>query len=337
MARVGLHFPNRALVGGELDAILSLGCQDYLIFLPIEQAGYWAGVADDLKRRCPGARVHVRIERRGALDVGGDCDLLTMAAAAFGETATSYRCRNEPNLESPGVTPRGWGDYLSRLGAWLPTGIREKTFAPALSPCGDWLTWLQETAGALNALEAGHMPLAGLDAHAYGWPSQVSQVLAAYRQLWGGRLLLTETNPGAGNQFDEGRWRGDVGPVIDVAEGHGVEAVCFFIWYWDHPDTAWPMPSHLNIRDYPLVQAAIRAAALAAEKDGTTMPTSLREQYPTQFTEWEKAGGVENNFRAHLIGIGAIKPTKGDLLLLAGEARARVNQLEGALKALPLA
>lgn len=60
-----------------------------------------------------------------------------------------------------------------------------------------------------------------------------------------------------------------------------------------------------------------------------------RETLPKVFAEWEAAGGVENNFRKHLLGIGAIKPTSDDLKFLADECDASVTQLRVALKAFP--
>lgn len=61
---------------------------------------------------------------------------------------------------------------------------------------------------------------------------------------------------------------------------------------------------------------------------------TLREQFPDIFEQWEVAGGVENNFRAHLIGIGALAPSSADLQILAGNAKAAVSQLENAALAL---
>ncbi len=71
------------------------------------------------------------------------------------------------------------------------------------------------------------------------------------------------------------------------------------------------------------------------EEDSEAM--SLREQYPAAFAEWEKAGGVENNFRAHLLGIGAIKPTKEDVAILTGQVKSATEQLANVVAALPFA
>ena len=64
---------------------------------------------------------------------------------------------------------------------------------------------------------------------------------------------------------------------------------------------------------------------------------TLAEQYPNEYQAWVAAGGIENNFRKHLLGIGSIKPTPDDLKMLARECRASVDQLVNALNAYPFA
>lgn len=59
------------------------------------------------------------------------------------------------------------------------------------------------------------------------------------------------------------------------------------------------------------------------------------EQYKTLYDQWVVAGGIENNFRKHLLGIGVIKPTPADLKMLADEIAASVAQLKGALNNYP--
>ena len=63
--------------------------------------------------------------------------------------------------------------------------------------------------------------------------------------------------------------------------------------------------------------------------------TMLKDQYPDLYAQWEAAGGVENNLRAHLLGIGVLKATPADLKFLADEADASITQLRAALKAFP--
>ena len=69
---------------------------------------------------------------------------------------------------------------------------------------------------------------------------------------------------------------------------------------------------------------------------GNTVAT-LAEQYPTIYREWVQAGGIETNFRAHLIGIGVLKPTADDLKTLAGNTLAAAQQLKNALTSYPFA
>lgn len=67
----------------------------------------------------------------------------------------------------------------------------------------------------------------------------------------------------------------------------------------------------------------------------STPSGSLAEQYPQLWTDWIAAGGAENNFRKHLLGIGVIAPSKEDLHFLAQEAGASIAQIQGALKRYP--
>jgi hypothetical protein len=62
---------------------------------------------------------------------------------------------------------------------------------------------------------------------------------------------------------------------------------------------------------------------------------TLAEQYPQLWADWVAAGGAENNFRKHLLGIGVITPSKDDLHFLAQEAGASIAQIQGALKRYP--
>ncbi len=82
---------------------------------------------------------------------------------------------------------------------------------------------------------------------------------------------------------------------------------------------------------------AIYAAATAAERPPEEKPVTLAEQYPTQYQQWVAAGGVTNNFRAHLLGIGVISPTKADVPILAGQVKAATDQLTNVVARLPFA
>ena len=82
---IGVGFPNRRLEPGELARIVALGVVDYVLFVSwLGDLDYWVHVADELLAVQPGARIHVRMERRGALNVGDDAALLVGVARAFG-------------------------------------------------------------------------------------------------------------------------------------------------------------------------------------------------------------------------------------------------------------
>lgn len=53
--------------------------------------------------------------------------------------------------------------------------------------------------------------------------------------------------------------------------------------------------------------------------------------YPDLWNQWVAAGGPENNFVAHLIGIGVVQPSLEQINLLASENIAKANQLARAL------
>ncbi len=82
---------------------------------------------------------------------------------------------------------------------------------------------------------------------------------------------------------------------------------------------------------------AIYAAATAAEVPPVEEPMTLAEQYPVQYQQWVAAGGVTNNFRAHLLGIGVIAATKADVPVLAGQVKAATDQLTNVVARLPFA
>lgn len=266
MTRIGIGLPNRRLEPGELDRILGLGVTDYVLYLCDVPGGplYWQGVASLIHERQPEARIHVRIEARGKLDAEADAARVTNARRLFAGLPCTFRVRNEPNVESPGETPTSWRAYLAKLASLCAPG--RDLWIPALSPSGNWLSWLEASSMAGSAF-------AGLDCHAYGWPSEISRVVKEYRARWAGPLLLTECNPGAGNTFTGGRWAADVPIVADIAREYGCESVCWFLWDWSTPDV--PLPSSVSVRDYPEVQQAIR---LVASAQGQEVPAVLETQ-----------------------------------------------------------
>jgi hypothetical protein len=256
----GLHLPNRRLQEGELEAILALGCLVYVVYLfdlSDEAIAYWVGVAREIRRRQPKARFNVRIERRGALDVAGDVALLRRVVVAFGDLACIYRIRNEPNKESPGVTPQEWGDYIVAFARALDPYTLAVVSVPAVSPdpATNWLAWLDAT---IDGAERGGYIY--VDAHAYGGAGEVRAVLEEYRrrcQRWALIPILTETNFGAGRQYDVAAWARELPRILEVCDELHVEGRCVFIWSWKGPDMA--LPTSVDVRG-TVIADAIREA-----------------------------------------------------------------------------
>jgi len=55
---------------------------------------------------------------------------------------------------------------------------------------------------------------------------------------------------------------------------------------------------------------------------------ALTDDYPDQYAAWVAAGGVEANFRRHLLALGTVPATPRDLLDLAQES---LSQAQGLL------
>jgi len=77
------------------------------------------------------------------------------------------------------------------------------------------------------------------------------------------------------------------------------------------------------------------AEQLISDLGGGEMPQTLEEQYPGEYAAWVAAGGIRNNFRAHLLGTGVLQATGEDLTLLAGQSVAAGQQLQAAIQAFP--
>lgn len=61
---------------------------------------------------------------------------------------------------------------------------------------------------------------------------------------------------------------------------------------------------------------------------------SLANDYPQQYKEWVDAGGIESNFRDHLVGIGMLPPSFAAVLNLAGNMQAKAQEMRNAASAL---
>lgn len=72
-------------------------------------------------------------------------------------------------------------------------------------------------------------------------------------------------------------------------------------------------------------------------KGDVTMPDDrpLSEQFPDEYDAWVNAGGIENNFRAHLLGTGVIDPSADDLRMLTSNAKSAAEQAQNAVANYP--
>ena len=114
----------------------------------------------------------------------------------------------------------------------------------------------------------------------------------------------------------------------------------YFIAWWVNPEPGAPNVDLVGSDFYEgFARAGPTGQPGPEEASGyATLPeggTMLKDQYPDLYAQWEAAGGVENNLRAHLLGIGVLKATPADLKFLADEADASITQLRAALKAFP--
>lgn len=259
MARWGIHLPNGEFLPDDWDRIRALGVDDY-VDLDLFAAG-WPGIV----QLQLGARIHARCYARGPLgSSAAEARALASVVRAHPEV-TTWRWRNEPNIEAPGATPAQWADWLAAFGQEAGRlGVADRLFAPAVSPgTADWLVWLDAT--ITGARSGGFV---GLDVHAYGSPAEVDTVLAEYRKRWDGRLIVTEYNFGAGRQYNLDQWASELAGVDASARHHNVELICPFIWRWHNPDVVLPTP--VDVRGTP-VEAALRAIAASSAASGAAI------------------------------------------------------------------
>lgn len=141
-----------------------------------------------------------------------------------------------------------------------------------------------------------------------GWNGLMSEAEAAADLLWFGERIQADPRVFGGCNFLHGDH--------DPARWHAFDTYNSGLYF-----------TLLMFNDTARVAAAPPAPLPAAVRD-------LRAEYPTHFAEWDKAGGIEDNFRAHLLGIGALLPTRDDIGMLVDQAQAALSQIEGALDAL---
>lgn len=291
--RIGIGHPNEHLLPGELETILNLGCRAHLLYLPIEQLGYWAGVAEAIP---PTADVHLRIERRGAFGNPADDATIVNRVGAAIPRATTVRIRNEPNLESPGETPTTWTNYLE---GFLRLVDRSRVLIPAIAPWAPgWLDWLEAT---LRVARSWQVP--AVDAHLYGDVVEIAGLLTEYRRRWAGPLVVTETTWHPGYTVDVAAYARTLPEVARTMTAGGVSAACWFIWRWTHPDRVQGTP--MDLADTPMAEAISRLGGevMAVDYAGAVWKNSPNFGYPTGTPG--RAGHLPVAIVEHMAGGGA--------------------------------
>jgi hypothetical protein len=231
-----------------------------------------------------------------------------------------YLLGNEPNVavEEWHGDSFAWREWTLQTYRLLKLEFPSLRFAAAaLSPTGDHregpLEWLRQ-APALDCWAI----------HAY-WQSSIEEALTWVARFAEGERHVTEYNRVGGP---------DVPEYVAFLQGCaalGVHSASYFILSGtDDWQRYWLSSSQL-------AELARPGGALDTPGGMTDMPESmpLAEQFPQQYAEWVAAGGVENNLRKHLLGIGLLAPSAADLRFLADEAGASLKQLQEALRAYP--
>lgn len=337
---LGVNGPNDLLQGDDISRIKATGVKHVLELHRF--ASRWS------EYHSAGITVHARYDARGALRTP------EQEAATFASflNTTPYlggtaRYRNEPAVSVEGIggpddwalwlgpeaystTPwMVWAQWLLRFGRAVKQLTNCAVFAPAMSPGVPGAErWIEATAASAEA--AG---FDGMDGHVYGSPEECRQQLILLRSVWPAfrRLMVTEHNFGGGRRYDLNQYAADLPRVLDLCAEFRVEAMFVFIWRWAHPDMY--LPTTLDVKG-TVVEKAIMSMAKSVAWPVEATPMSLKDQFPAQFMEWEAAGGIENNFRKHLLGIKALPATMADIALLAGEMRADVDQLQNVIASL---
>lgn len=175
----------------------------------------------------------------------------------------------------------------------------------------------------------------GIAVHAYGEMGHmvgvVSQVLERFPEK---RLWISEVNfgPGPDRAVNRDVWARDhFKPFLDwCSQWPQIEAVSYFAYRWPNPDMAMATPVDGAGTG---IETVLREWQEEEQSGGTML---LQEQFPDIYREWVNAGGIENNFRDHVLALGALPATKDDLRGLVDQLRAKADQVVKVANALPL-
>lgn len=294
MTVYGIGTPNGPLHDGELDRILELGLRDYVVLdAQLDQV-------PTILARQPDARIHLRIDRRGAFDAKADAKAtVAILRNPRAKGIATVRCRNEPQLESPGTTPLDWYKYLvAYVNAVKEDCPDAEIYVPAPSPgTPDFEQWLAR--GVQAAFSAD---FAGVDCHAYGWQTEIAAVLKTYREHWPGKLLVTEYNFGAGRLIsDLSIYAAEMPSILALFRDANVDAVCWFIYRWVNPDTHLQTP--VDVAGTPIERA------LKEGKVPTPMPQPMK--YARGVDLSNNNGAVDVPLLAQCIDFAFFKASEG--------------------------
>ncbi len=244
---IGLGLPNSTMSADDWRRIEALRVTDVVDLHHF--AGRWA----DVKRRWPSCHIHARIDKRGTL---GNPLLEAAELAAlwylYGHLVSSWRMRNEVNLpsEGEGATPSQWRNFAIDFGREvkrLCPGII--LYLPAVAPwTPDWDAWLDASASVMREPQLYD----GWDTHVYGEPNEVDNILWKMRTLYGGPIIATELNFGAGRQVDVAAYAERLPAVLAMCEKWNVSRVCWFIYRWCSPDQQ--LPTSLDVTAHPALE-----------------------------------------------------------------------------------
>ncbi len=230
---IGANGPNRPLVADDIPRMVACGINNVLILHDfLDQALVYAQA---------GITPHCRVNWRGALrPADQEANDVNQMMQAHPEVAT-WRVRNEPNIESPGLTPLDWATFSYRFSAALSgMGADMRTvWLCALSPSGNWQSWLDALRGNVGLYD-------GLDIHAYGNPTEVANIVSVYQNRWTKPMLVSEYDFGGGRQYDLSQYCNEIPKVYAANDKAGLTTTFTFTWEWQKPDI--PLPTTLNIK-----------------------------------------------------------------------------------------
>lgn len=239
---------------------------------------HWIGRSTGLQN------VHMRVDVRGD-DYNGfaDARLVTDLYNQY-QNIKSWRVRNEPNIESPGRTPDDWYRYNCDLAEGTPDNVA--LFIAAISPGpSGWIDWFRASVRARHGFS-------GIDAHIYGNPQEFETTLKQIRDLYDGRLYITEYNFGAGRPYDLQKYADDWPAILALCNQYNVDLISVFTWKWINPDV--PLPTSVDVIDTPMetamkqtqVPTGMKVAIIPSNQD--TNPVAEYGNEMVQVTEFCK-------------------------------------------------